>query len=156
MQVTHWIAALPAALVLTLGLSPAGYAASDAATPKTVGTTGFWEEFHRPPEPYNGPTRSGEQVYQDHCKTCHGRSTQGAPMPGERSRWAIRAQQGMDVLLQHALDGYNQQLMPPRGACHNCSDEEVRAGILYMLEQSGIVLQQDGSFAFADRSPGGA
>ena len=120
-----------------------------------AGTTGYWQEMHRPVKPWTGPPRSGEQVYQDHCKTCHGRSTQGAPMPGERARWGLRAQQGMKVLLQHAIEGYNQQLMPPRGACHNCSDAEVRAGILYMLNQSGIILKDDGNFAFVDQpSPG--
>lgn len=122
---------------------------AQAAQTNPAGTTGYWQEMHRPVQPWTGPPRSGAQVYQDHCKTCHGRSTQGAPMPGERARWALRAQQGMDVLLQHAIEGYNQQLMPPRGACHNCSDAEVRAGILYMLNESGIVLQEDGSFSFA-------
>jgi len=138
-----------ALLTLVTAVATQVHAADAPTTPSPAGTTGYWQEMHRPVVPWDGPPRNGEQVYENHCKTCHGRSTQGAPMPGERSRWAIRTQQGMDTLLQHAIDGYNQQLMPPRGACHNCSDAEVRAGILYMLNQSGIILQADGSFAFA-------
>ena len=135
-------------VLLTVTLS-ASTTATSAATATSAGTTGYWQEMHRPVAPWTGPPRSGEQVYHGYCETCHGRSTQGAPMPGETARWALRTRQGMDTLLQHAIEGYNQELMPPRGACHNCSDAEVRAGILYMLEKSGIILQADGSFAFA-------
>jgi cytochrome c5 len=134
--------------VASTTVGQAGEPAADATKP-VAGTNGFWQELHRAPEPYNGPPRSGEQVYEYRCKTCHGRSTQGAPMPGDRGRWAARASQGMDTLMQHALDGYNQELMPPRGTCYNCSDAELKAGILYMLRQSGIVLDKDGQFQFA-------
>ena len=136
-------------LLLWVASATLSHAGEPVTTDKTVaGTVGFWQELHRPPEPYNGPPRSGEQVYEYRCKTCHGRSTQGAPMPGDRGRWAARASQGMDTLMQHAINGYQQELMPPRGTCYNCSDAELKAGILYMLGQSGIVPGKDGRFQF--------
>ena len=104
---------------------------------KEKGTTGFWEEFHRSSEPYQGPPRSGKQVYEYRCKTCHGRATQGAPMPGDTYEWEMRARQGEAVLLEHVKNGFRQGLMPPRGGC-NCSDDELRAAIAYMLKKSGI------------------
>ncbi len=102
------------------------------------GTTGFWEEFHRPADPYRGPPRSGRQIYEYRCKACHARGTQGAPMVGDTYDWSQRAKQGVETLLKHAKQGYARGLMPPRGGCGNCSDAELRAAIEYMLEKSGI------------------
>jgi cytochrome c5 len=108
-----------------------------------AGTTGFWEEFHRPPEPYEGPARSGEQVYAYRCETCHARGTQGAPIPGDEIQWGLRAEKGMDALMNHTINGFNQGLMPARGGCRNCSDAELRAAIIFMLDASSVTLEED-------------
>lgn len=106
------------------------------------GTQGYRDEINRPPEPHRGPPRSGEQVYAYHCAACHAKTTQGAPMPDDDIEWSRRARQGMDVLMAHTIDGYNQLLMPPRGGCGNCSDGELKAAVLFMLEESGVVAPQ--------------
>ena len=41
--------------------------------------------------------------------------------------------QGMDVLLYHTIHGYGE-LMPPRGGCRNCRDEDLATAISYMVE----------------------
>ena len=105
------------------------------------GTQGYRDEIRRPPEPYTGPPRSGAQVYASWCATCHQRTTQGAPMPGDDIQWGLRARQGMGVLMEHTINGYNQWLMPPRGGCGNCSDAELKAAVTYMLKQSGIEIE---------------
>lgn len=107
-----------------------------------AGTQGYRDELRRPPEEYKGVPRSGRQVYLYRCAGCHARATQGAPMPGDGIEWALRARQGMDVLMRHTLNGYRQQLMPPRGGCGNCSEAELRAAVMYMLEVSGVVPQE--------------
>lgn len=122
-------------IILVLLVIP-GLAAG--VTKGSEGTTGFWEEFHRPPESYRGPPRSGRQIYDLHCRACHGKGTQGAPMPGDGYEWGRRRQQGVESLLVHAINGFGRGLMPPRGGCGNCSDAELRAAILYMLERSGF------------------
>jgi cytochrome c5 len=103
----------------------------------TGGTIGYAQERYKPAPVYNGPVRSGKQVYDYACKTCHDRTTQGAPLPNDEIEWGMRARKGMKVLLQHVKEGY-KGLMPEKGGCRNCSDEELLAGVLYILETSGV------------------
>ena len=110
-------------------------------------TQGYRDERFRAPSPYEGPDRSGEQIYAAYCKTCHGRSTQGAPMPGDQVEWRLRLRQGMDVLMDHTIHGYGQLLMPPRGGCETCRVGELRAAVRYMLEASRIHVAGEGGGA---------
>lgn len=102
-------------------------------------TTGFWQEMRNKVAVNEGRQRTGEQVYQFRCQGCHGKNTQGAPMPGDRYEWDRRAQQGMDVLMAHTVNGY-KQTMPPRGGCLNCTEMELRRALAYMLNQNEIRL----------------
>lgn len=127
------------AAVIVLCLTANVYAGGESAAKKPVeGTRGYIDEINRPPEPYIGPTRSGAQVYAYRCAGCHDKSTQGAPMPGDDINWGMRARQGMDVLMKHTIEGYKNEVMPPRGSCGNCSDAELKAAVVYMLEVSDI------------------
>ncbi len=56
----------------------------------------------------------------------------GAPKKGDAAAWEARVAQGMDVLLDHAIKGFNA--MPPKGTCMACSDDEIKAAIDFMLE----------------------
>ena len=76
--------------------------------------------------------RSGEQVYNTACAACHTAGVLGAPKPNVASDWEARIAQGMDVMLEHSINGFNA--MPPRGACTNCSDDEILAAIQFMIE----------------------
>lgn len=105
-------------------------------------TTGFWQELQDEVAINEGQQRSGEQVYQFRCQGCHGKNTQGAPMPGDRYEWERRSAQGLEVLMAHTVDGYRQK-MPPRGGCRNCSELELRRALTYMLQQSEIQLPEN-------------
>lgn len=76
--------------------------------------------------------RSGEAVFNSACSACHGSGVLGAPRRGNADDWADRLPKGMDVLIEHSINGFNA--MPPRGACGNCSDEEIIAAVEYMIE----------------------
>ncbi|TMP36510.1 c-type cytochrome [Pseudoalteromonas rubra] len=76
-----------------------------------------------------GP-RTGEQVYQASCFACHGTGALGAPKTADD--WAPRIAKGNDVLLDHAINGFNA--MPPRGTCMDCSDDEIAAAIDFMIK----------------------
>ncbi|GAA5218647.1 c-type cytochrome [Corallincola platygyrae] len=78
-----------------------------------------------------GP-RSGADIYQAACFACHGTGALNAPKKDDANAWAPRLAQGMDVVLKHAIDGFNA--MPPRGTCADCSDEDIQAAIDYMVE----------------------
>ncbi len=78
--------------------------------------------------------RSGETVYKSACFACHDSGAAGAPKLGDAAAWGPRAATGIDALLNSAINGKNA--MPPRGTCGNCTDDELKATIEYMLENS--------------------
>ncbi len=84
--------------------------------------------------PAASAARTGEQVYNASCQACHATGAAGAPKLGDKAAWAPRIQQGMDTLMTHALKGFNA--MPARGTCGNCSDQEIREAIEFMIDRS--------------------
>jgi len=82
-----------------------------------------------------GP-RSGEQVYNASCMACHASGVAGAPKLDDKAAWEPRAAKGIDGLLATAISGINA--MPPKGTCADCSDDELKGAIEYMLSQTGL------------------
>jgi cytochrome c5 len=80
-----------------------------------------------------GP-KTGEQVYQAHCIACHGTGAAGAPKMGDAAAWAPRIAKGIDALLASATNGKNA--MPPKGLCMECSEDELKGAIEYMISKS--------------------
>ena len=80
----------------------------------------------------------GKSVYGKTCSMCHAANVAGAPKPGDKADWAPRIAQGMDLLYQHALQGFtgSKGQMPARGGAATLSDEEVKAGVNYMVDLS--------------------
>jgi cytochrome c5 len=76
--------------------------------------------------------RTGKEVYGATCQTCHAIGVAGAPKYGNKADWAARTSQGIDGLLKVAING--KGAMPPRGTCGDCSDDELKATVEYMLE----------------------
>jgi cytochrome c5 len=81
----------------------------------------------------SGP-RSAKEVYDGSCTTCHGLGVAGAPKIGDAADWGNRLNQGIETLYTHAIQGINA--MPPMGLCTTCSEDEIRAAVDYMLENS--------------------
>ncbi len=77
---------------------------------------------------------SGEQVYNQFCFACHATGVSGAPMYGNAEQWAPRAAKGMDELLKTSINGLNA--MPAKGTCMNCSDDDIKGAVQYMLDGS--------------------
>lgn len=80
----------------------------------------------------SGEPRSGEQVYDSYCTACHAAGVAGAPAFGDDEAWAPRLEKGMDTLYASTINGLN--IMPPRGTCPDCSDDELRASVDYMVD----------------------
>jgi len=78
-----------------------------------------------------GP-RSGEAVHNTFCTACHSTGVTGAPITGNAEQWGPRKAKGMEVLMEHALNGFNA--MPAKGTCMDCSDDEIQAAIEHMLK----------------------
>lgn len=81
-----------------------------------------------------GEARDPEEIYQSKCASCHNTGVGGAPKLGEAADWEPRVAKGMEVLFENAWNGINA--MPPKGICMDCSEEEMRATIDYILEES--------------------
>lgn len=78
-----------------------------------------------------GP-RSGEKIYNTFCVACHGTGAAGAPIKGDATAWEERVAQGEEVLVQHALNGFNA--MPPKGTCMDCSDDEITETVRFLIK----------------------
>ena len=81
-----------------------------------------------------GGSRSGDDVYNTSCKTCHGSGMAGAPKFGAPEQWAARIDKGMDTMYTSAISGF--QGMPPKGLCMDCSDDELKAAVDHMINGS--------------------
>jgi cytochrome c5 len=73
----------------------------------------------------------GKATYDSKCTVCHAAGVAGAPLFGNKEAWAPRIALGMDAMLATVISGKNA--MPPRGTCTECSDDELRAAIEYMV-----------------------
>lgn len=128
-----WVA-MAAGLVIAGGVAVAQEMSADSIAEriKPVGQVRLaGESGQQAAQAGDGEPRSGEQVYNQACTACHGGGVLGAPRTNNEEDWAPRLAKGMDVLLQHSIEGFNA--MPPRGACGNCSDDELQAALEYMI-----------------------
>jgi len=78
--------------------------------------------------------RSGDEVYNSSCAGCHGAGVMGAPKLGDATDWAKRSGQGLEMLIDHAINGFNA--MPPKGGCGSCSNDEIKGAVEHMLANS--------------------
>jgi cytochrome c5 len=79
--------------------------------------------------------RSGKDVVETVCSSCHATGAGGAPKIGDRKAWNKRSSQGLTSLTQGALKGIRQ--MPPHGGNPGLTDLEIQRAITYMVNQSG-------------------
>ena len=73
--------------------------------------------------------------YQSTCFACHGTGAAHAPEVGDIIEWEIRLEKGLDTLVQNTISGLNG-IMPARGLCTDCSDDQLKEIVEYMLENS--------------------
>jgi len=81
------------------------------------------------------PKVAGQDTYEKYCMVCHGTGVAGAPKFRVEEDWKARlAKQDIASLTATAITGLNA--MPPKGTCADCSDEEIKAAVQYMVPQS--------------------
>ena len=88
-----------------------------------------WETPLEDPE-----LESGRMVWTGTCIQCHSTGLGGAPLIGNAELWTPRIEQGLEVLVGHALGGFygKKGEMPARGGNPDLSDEEVRLAVRFM------------------------
>ena len=78
--------------------------------------------------------KTGQQVFEAQCTTCHTAGLLGAPKFGDAAAWGPRVAKGYDALLTSALHGKGN--MPAQGG-GDFSDYEVGRAVAYMANHGG-------------------
>jgi cytochrome c5 len=80
----------------------------------------------------------GKEVYDAACFICHATGVAGAPKLGDSADWAPRIELGTELLNKHAIEGFMGEagLMPPKGGRMDYSDDDVKAAVDYMVNNS--------------------
>ncbi len=83
---------------------------------------------------YDGSV-DGSFVYGKLCSACHGTGVAGAPTL-TKANWAARQTQGFELLVSHAVNGYQGAagIMPARGGNPALSEDQVKATVRWMLD----------------------
>tara|TARA_R110002110_G_scaffold65206_4_gene180035 strand:- start:118941 stop:119279 length:339 start_codon:yes stop_codon:yes gene_type:complete len=74
-----------------------------------------------------------ETIYKSFCSICHQAGVAGAPLFRDAASWGDRLAVGIDALVKSAIAG--KGAMPPKGTCMQCTDEDIKAAVEYMLPQ---------------------
>ncbi|MGR8935494.1 MAG: c-type cytochrome [Gammaproteobacteria bacterium] len=76
--------------------------------------------------------RDGKEIYDGKCMACHTSGIANAPKLGDKAAWEPLAAQGVDALVASVKQGKNA--MPPMGTCSDCTDDELKAVVQYMID----------------------
>jgi cytochrome c5 len=97
--------------------------------------------------------KTGQQVFEAQCTTCHTAGLLGAPKFGDAAAWGPRVAKGYDALLTSALHGKGN--MPAQGG-GDYSDFEVARAVVYMANAGGGKLAEPKAPAPAASAASGA
>lgn len=95
--------------------------------------------------------RSGKQVVDAVCVSCHADGKDGAPKIGDQAEWSKRASKGLSKLTQNAITGVRN--MPAHGGQANLSDVEMSRAVAYMVS-GGHATDTNKAYAAPQRKTG--
>ena len=78
-------------------------------------------------------SKSGKDIYNSVCMSCHMSGAAGAPITGKVDQWSERLAKGNDTLYSNAINGIG--VMPAKGGLMSLSDEEVKLAVDYIFEK---------------------
>ena len=81
----------------------------------------------------------GEGIYKQYCFACHMTGVAQAPKTGDTQAWAPRAAMGFDALYKTVLSG--KGAMPARAGFPHLSDDQLKAGIRYLLAGANVTAE---------------
>lgn len=85
-----------------------------------------------------GGTMDGKVIFDSLCTGCHTSGAGGAPKLDAAGIGARLAEQGADTLVKKAIEGFTGAtgVMPARGGNPALTDDQVKATVEWMIEQS--------------------
>ena len=126
--------------------SAAAAASADESAPDSSGTAGTTVvAAASPAAPASTPAaavaidEAGEKIYKQYCFACHLTGVAEAPKTGDTEAWASRAATGFDALFTSVVNG--KGAMPPRSGFPHLSDDELKAGIRYLLAIANLTAE---------------
>ena len=124
----------------------AAAASADESAPDGSGTAGTTVvAAASPAAPASTPAaaiaidEAGEKIYKQYCFACHLTGVAEAPKTGDTEAWAARAATGFDALFTSVVNG--KGAMPPRSGFPHLSDDELKAGIRYLLAIANLTAE---------------
>jgi cytochrome c5 len=123
-----------------LGFVSSWYFHAKSAVPDRSSHVEIIETYHYPAtfvKQLMGDPDAGKKIFKEYCSTCHAKEPMidiRAPRIGDKAAWRPKGKLGVDVLLKITIQGV--AAMPSRGGCFECSDEQLRETIQYILDQS--------------------
>lgn len=89
------------------------------------------------------PTHSfadAKTEFETKCTACHGLGIAGAPKLNDAENWKPRIDQGIETLYENAIKGFTGSagVMPAKGGFMALDDDEVKAIVDYIVENSGL------------------
>jgi cytochrome c5 len=126
--------------------SAAAAASADESAPDSSGTAGTTVVAAASPAAPASTSaaavaidEAGEKIYKQYCFACHLTGVAEAPKTGDTQAWAPRAATGFDALFTNVVDG--KGAMPPRSGFPHLSDDELKAGIRYLLAIANLTAE---------------
>ena len=123
---------LPAVLLMAVlgGCGEPTSSVTTESTPTVVSADPVQKEVPKPVVQGAG----GEETYKKFCWSCHAAGVAGAPKLGVAEDWGPRIALGLDALVANTIAGVAPG-MPARGLCMNCTDDELRDAVAWMIAQ---------------------
>jgi len=75
----------------------------------------------------------GQEIYERVCSNCHDSGVMEAPKFCDLKDWKPRMVHGMEHLIKHAVDGFNN--MPAKGGLESLTVAESADAVAYMVDQ---------------------
>ena len=84
---------------------------------------------------------SGKATFDKACIICHKDGVGGAAKLTDKVRWTNNRTKDLNVLIQHVNDGFTGEYgtMTPKGTCMDCSKDDLRDAIFYMMQEAGVL-----------------
>jgi len=95
------------------------------------------KESHDPSDwtPEGPDLVKGKAIYKQECSGCHDEGEEGAPPLLDVAQWEKRTSQGLEKLIDNAINGFTgpDGVMPARGGTDSLTDEEVANAVKFMV-----------------------
>ena len=84
---------------------------------------------------------NGGKIFNESCATCHLYGTVGSIIINDKKKWEnIINKRTVDKIYKNVLNGYvgKNGIMPSRGGCINCSDNDLIDAVNYIFSFNSI------------------